>query len=116
MSDTPVIDICRYGLKPGTEAEMLRLLSRHWPTLHRLGLVTDEEPRIYRGVPAATEKEQHGAGANVIVEIFAWKSADSLDVAHRSPEVMAIWEPMGALCESMEFPHFEKVEIPLVRT
>jgi hypothetical protein len=27
------------------------------------------------------------------------------------PEVMAVWEPMGAICESMEFPAVERVDV-----
>ncbi len=110
--DTPETVICRYTLKPGTEAEMLRLLARHWPTLHRAGLVTDEPSRVCRGLPMAARKEaEHGTAATVLVEIFAWKTGHSAERAHERPEVMAIWEPMGALCEAMEFPHFEPVAI-----
>jgi hypothetical protein len=27
-------------------------------------------------------------------------------------EVMAVWEPMGAICEEMDFPPFERLELP----
>ena len=112
MANTPETVICRYTLKPGTEAEMLRLLARHWPTLHRAGLVTDEPSRVFRGLPAAPDNmAEKGQAANVLVEIFAWKTPHSAERAHERPEVMAIWEPMGALCDAMEFPHFEPVAI-----
>ena len=53
MSDKdPLINICRYKVKPGKEAEMERLLARHWPALHTAGLVTDEKARVYRGLPS----------------------------------------------------------------
>src|SRR5262245_41559747 len=39
----PILNICRYKVKPGKEAEMERLLAAHWPALHKAGLVTDEE-------------------------------------------------------------------------
>ncbi len=114
MKDQPQTVMCRYHLKPAVEPEMLRLIARHWPTLHRAGLVTDEPPRVFRGLPG-----KPGAGraapAGVLVEIFDWKSAASAEVAHRSPEVMAIWEPMGALCETMEFPHFERIAVEFRR-
>src|SRR5262245_16945967 len=114
-ADAPETVICRYSVKPGSHAEMIRLLSRHWPTLHHLGLVTDEKPIFLRGIPSPKEKPGPGASSNVILEIFTWKSSRSAAVAHVSPEVMAIWEPMGALCDSMEFPHFEKVGVVLAR-
>jgi hypothetical protein len=116
MKADPQTVICRYTLKPGAEPQMLRLLARHWPTLHRAGLVTDTPPLVLRGVPADADKEKrHGKVAGVLVEIFAWKNAQSAERAHQSPEVMAIWEPMGALCEAMEFPHFEAVALDFRR-
>ena len=116
MNDHPETVICRYALKPGAEPEMLRLLARHWPTLHRAGLVTDTPPLVFRGLPSTADKEQrHGKGAAVLIEIFAWKNAKSAESAHQSPAVMAIWEPMGALCQAMEFPHFEAVALDFDR-
>jgi hypothetical protein len=111
MDATPETVICRYRLKPGAEPAMLRLIARHWPALHRAGLVTDDPPLVLRGLPdPRAEGEPHGAG-QVLVEIFAWKGARSAQLAHHTPEVMAIWEPMGALCEAMEFPHFAPVAL-----
>jgi hypothetical protein len=116
MKDAPQTVMCRYRLKPGTEPEMLRLLARHWPTLHRAGLVTDEPPLVFRGLPAKRDAgERQGKGTAVLIEIFDWKSAASAEAAHNLPEVMAIWEPMGALCEAMEFPHFERVAVDFQR-
>jgi hypothetical protein len=109
----PVTVICRYVVKPGKEAAMEALLARHWPTLHAAGLVTDEPAQAFRGVAASAEKEHsHGAGHNVYVEIYAWKDEGSSNLAHQSPQVMAVWEPMGDCCEHMEFPHFERVLLP----
>lgn len=108
--DQPVTVISKFVVKPGKEAEMRALLAQHWPTLHRLGMTTDEPALTYEGVPAPEEKEEaHGASTGVFVEIFSWKNAKQVEIAHQSPEVMAVWEPMGALCTHMEFPHFTKV-------
>lgn len=102
----PETVICRYRLKPGKEAEMERLLERHWPTLHAAGLTTDEPPRIYRSRPSSEPDAEDEAGTTY-VEIFTWRSAEAPERAHHLPEVQAVWEPMGALCASMEFPHFD---------
>jgi len=116
MENSPQTVICRYRLKPGAEPEMLRLLAIHWPTLHRVGLVTGGPPLVFRGLPAKRDAgERRGKGTAVLVEIFDWKSAASAEAAHSHPEVMAIWEPMGALCETMEFPHFERVAVDFGR-
>ena len=103
----PLLNICRYKVKPGKQAEMERLLALHWPALHGAGLVTDEKARIYRGLPSHDpEDDRHGAD-RWYVEIMVWKDASSPGLAHELPEVMAVWEPMGAICEEMEFPNFE---------
>ncbi|MDF1667672.1 MAG: hypothetical protein P1V97_38400 [Planctomycetota bacterium] len=95
-----------YRVKSGSEAAFEELLEKHWPTLSRLSLVTEEPAQCYR------QKDEQGRTS--FVEVFTWREADSPGVAHNHPEVSAIWEPMGALCEardgreSMEFPHFER--------
>lgn len=90
----------RYRVNAGAEAAFEELLEKHWPTLSRLSLVTEEEAQCYR----QTDEQ----GRTTFVEVFTWTDDDSPGVAHNHPEVSAIWEPMGALCESMEFPHFER--------
>jgi hypothetical protein len=45
------------------------------------------------------------------VEVFAWKDR-GFEVAHKHPEVLALWEPMEQMCEARngypatEFPHY----------
>jgi hypothetical protein len=108
--EKPLTVICRYQVKPGKEKEMEGLLGKHWPALHALGLVTDDRPLIYRGLPSRKPGGQHGA-ASTFVEIFSWKSEKSPQLAHETPGVMAVWEPMGALCEHMDFPPFEPLNL-----
>ena len=107
-SSSPESVICRYSVKPGRDREMERLLAKHWPALNAEGLVTDEPSLVYRSRP----KTDGGAAASsgtVYVEIFTWKSAEAPEAAHQLPGVMAVWEPMGAICDTMEFPHFERI-------
>jgi hypothetical protein len=42
---------------------------------------------------------------------MVWRDQDSPAIAHQTPEVMAVWEPMGAICEQMDFPVFEPIEL-----
>jgi hypothetical protein len=105
--------LCTYRVKAGSEDAFRKLLSKHWPTLRRLGLATDVAPTTYEGM----EK----AGAPFFVELLTWKDAEAPNMAHQLPEVMAIWEPMGKLCEArdgkppMEFPHVKSIQIPYER-
>jgi hypothetical protein len=112
MSDTARrhVNICRYRVKEGHEGEMETLLARHWPTLRAVGLVSEDPPLIYRGLPSGKPGDEHGA-AGVYIEIFSWADASGPRVAHETPEVMAVWEPMGAICEDMDFPAFEQIDL-----
>ena len=108
--DKPMTALCTYRVKPGGEKDFLKLLNAHWPTLHRLGLVSDEPRLVFRGHDS--EK------TTFFVEIFAWKDDRIFKKAHEYPEVMALWEPMEAMCEkrngypACEFPHVEPLELP----
>lgn len=104
-----VTALCLYRVKAGSEADFRALLAKHWPTLRRVGLAADEPSVIYEGL----EK----SGEPLFAELLQWKDPDSSRHAHEIPEVMAVWEPMGMLCEarggkpSMEFPHVRRIEI-----
>ncbi len=111
MPREALLNICRYKVKPGKEREFEALLARHWPALHAAGLLTDEPAIVYRGLPSGKPGERHGAGGEY-VEIFSWNSRKGPELAHQMPEVMAVWEPMGALCEDMDFPAFERLDLP----
>jgi hypothetical protein len=106
---SPTTAVCLYRVAPGREPEFTGLLKRHWPTLHALGLVTDDPPQHYQGA-------EHEGGP-LFVEIFSWKSEEASGLAHQHPEVMAIWEPMDGLTEkrggrpNMEFPHVRPLHI-----
>jgi quinol monooxygenase YgiN len=96
--------LCTYRLKPGTQGQFLKLLRKHWPTLHRAGLATAAKARVLRG-----EDKQ---GNVIFIERFAWRNAKAPTIAHQTPGVMAVWEPMGALCQDMSFVEVEPVSMP----
>ncbi len=96
MGNNGSVDIvCRYRVKPGKATEFEALLGRHWKTLYGLGLSTDEPARLLRAGDQA--------GNVAFLEMFAWKDGDSAQTAHETAAVMELWEPMGALCDDMEF-------------
>jgi quinol monooxygenase YgiN len=84
-----------YRPKPGAECALESLVRKHLPTLRSLGLLGTGHSAVYR----AEDKRSHAVS---FVEIFDWKDGPASDVAHQTPEVMAIWEPMGALLENLE--------------
>jgi hypothetical protein len=99
---TPVPMLVRYTPKPGSEERLLDLVREHWPTLRRLGLVTTSPPQLFRGKDKRT-------GRTSILEFFEWSDDTSSETAHQTPEVMAVWEPMGPLLESMELTRLERL-------
>ena len=102
MSNTdPVTVLCIYRVKDGQAEAFRGLVASHWSTLDRLGLVSSKPPQWY-----VTEDEKK---RTCFVEIFEWKDGDAPKTAHELPEVMAIWEPMGALVEHMEFLDIEPI-------
>jgi hypothetical protein len=103
--DKPVPVLCIYKVKKGKEAEFLTLLEKHWPTLRKHELATPERATVHK---AAT---RHGDGT-VFTELFGWASERAIGVAHETPAIMQIWEPMGALCDDMDFLHIQPVKMP----
>lgn len=102
-----LISMCVYRVRAGAEREFEELLRKHWPTLHELELVTDTPSTVYRGT--------NDDGSPFFVEFIEWRDAAMPGTAHALPEVAAIWEAMGPLCEArsgkpaMEFPTVEHV-------
>jgi hypothetical protein len=97
------IVVCTYRVKAGCERDFIGFLTRHWPTLRKLGLVHELPRMALQG--RDTDK------TSCFVEVFAWKDR-GFEVAHKHPEVLALWEPMEQMCEARnglpatEFPHY----------
>ena len=105
----PETHMCIYRIKPGTEEAFADILREHWPVLRRLDLVTEDPPMTWRGKGKDSQP--------MFFDLMTWKDEEAPNRAHELPEVMAVWEKMGTLCESrdvapaMEFPHVEKIEL-----
>ena len=108
-----VTAMCIYRVRAGSEKKFRGLLAKHWPTLRRVGLCADVPSTIYQG--------SEGKGEPLFIELLNWKDADGPSHAQEMPAVMAVWEPMGKLCEArrgrpaMEFPLVERLEIAFER-
>jgi len=108
MSDEPQTVIAIYRVRADKEQEVFGWLRKHYPALKGVGLVTDDVPIVYRGVESD--------GRPIVFEVFSWRDSSAPDTAHQLPDVMAVWEPMGACVEErdgkpkMEFPHVSKLD------
>jgi hypothetical protein len=104
-SKDPVNRLVIYRAKPGKLADLETIVKRHGSVLRTAGLITDDPVRIYRG----TELRKPEAGA-FLVEHFRWRDGAASDIAHQTPEVMAVWETMGAHLESMTLTTLEPID------
>jgi len=87
-----------YGTKPGKENELLELIRNRVPTLRKESLVTDGKPVIMR------------ARDGTIIGVSEWKSREAIDVAHRNPNVLAMWEKFFTLCDCVPLKTLPEAE------
>ncbi len=102
-SSAPVPTLVIYRAKKGKADELLALVKKHAPALRGVGLITDEPVRTWR----AHDKR---ADATCFVEMFAWRDGEASGLAHQTPEVMAVWEPMGPVLETMSILELEPLD------
>jgi hypothetical protein len=103
-SSAPVNNLVCYYPKKGKEKELLALIEKHWPTLKAIGLATDLPAKIWKATDVNT-------GEKYFVEFFQWKNSEGADIAHQTPEVLAIWEPMVTVLNMDKFKIAEIEEI-----
>jgi hypothetical protein len=92
--EAPVANIVTYVPKQGKEAELLALVKKHEPALRKTGLVTGEPFKVWKAFDVRKQRV-------AFIEYFQWKDGHASDTAHQTPEVMAVWEPMGPVLEEL---------------
>jgi len=95
-STGPVHRLVIYRPKPGKLAELEAIVKQHGSVLRKVGLITDEPVQVHRG----TDLRKPEAG-QFLVETFHWRDGGAADLAHQTPEVMAVWETMGPHLDDM---------------
>ena len=93
--NTPVKTHVVYRPKKGMDKELFALVARHGPALQSTGLIVGGAPTVYRARNIRT-------GESFFIEMFSWRDDKAAGIAHQTPEVMAVWEPMTPLLESLE--------------
>ncbi len=92
--ELPVTNIVTYVPKAGKEAELLALVKKHEVALRTADLVTAEPFRVWKALDIRKNRISY-------IEYFQWKNGTVSDLAHQTPEVMAVWEPMGPVLEDL---------------
>lgn len=98
----PVQNLVIYRPKAGKEKELQALVQKHWPAVQKAGLGGTEPARVWKA-------KDIRKGDTFFVEIFSWKDEGSARVAHETPEVMAVWEPMEGVLEDLTITNIEPV-------
>lgn len=86
----PETVIITFHARRGAEAELARLIEKHWAVAREMNLVHDAPHLTLRG----TEEGDHVC----FTDIFTWRDADVPD--HAPPAIQAIWAQMNQLVEA----------------
>jgi hypothetical protein len=79
--------IVAYRPKRGKDNELLAAVKKHLQVLRTEELVTDKPAYLMRGTDGT------------IVEVFEWKSVESIQQAHNNLAVQALWADFGVACD-----------------
>jgi len=89
-ADKPETVVITFHAKRGAEAELERVIARHWDTARAMNLVRD--------TPHVTVRGAEGDGKAYFLDIFTWRDAS---VPATAPaEIRRIWDDMNGLVES----------------
>jgi len=86
----PETVVITFHAKPGSEAELARVIEKHWTVARELKLVQDS--------PHLTLRMNEAGNKVAFTDIFTWRDAVTPD--HAPPAILAIWAEMNQLVES----------------
>ncbi len=70
--------------------------------MRSVGLCTAEPFKIWKAFDIRKKRVS-------FIEQFQWKDGSAPNIAHQTPEIMAVWEPMGPVLEELTICHVEPV-------
>lgn len=91
-----MISIAAFRPLAGKEEDLQRVIDERLPLLRRLGLATERREVRVR------------ARSGVVVTISEWASQEAIDRAHRTPEVLALWNRFWACAEPVPLAVLEE--------
>lgn len=91
---SPVRMLVTYRPKEGKSEQLKELIEKHGPVLRASGLITADPVQVF----SAQDKR---TGASYFIEMFSWRDGEASGLAHQTPEVMSVWEPMGPILEEI---------------
>lgn len=79
--------IVAYKPKPGREDDLAVAVDKHLQVLRAESLVSENAGYVMR------------ASDGTLVEVFEWRSAETIARAHDNPAVQALWAEFAAVCD-----------------
>ena len=89
-AEAPETVMVTFHAKPGAEADLERVIARHWETARRLNMV--------REAPHTTVRGTEDGDRVYFVDIFTWRDGSIPDAAPAG--LQAIWGEMNRLVEA----------------
>jgi len=86
----PETVVITFHAKPGAEADLARVIEKHWTVVRKMKLVDDS--------PHLTLRRVEEGNKTCFTDIFTWRDAAIPDNA--PPAVQALWGQMNQLVES----------------
>jgi hypothetical protein len=96
-ADEPETVAVTVKAKAGQESNLEAVMKKHWATIRRLDLVTNDPHLLLRGK------------GGLFIDIFTWKSGSIPDDA--PAEVLAIWKEMNEASTKLEIVEVKRVPV-----
>ncbi len=92
--------IAAYKPKPGMEPQLDAVVAKHLSVLAAEELVTDRPAYVMRAVDGT------------VVEVFEWRSAEAIELAHNSAAVGQLWAEFAAVCDYVPLVSLNEAQQP----
>ena len=96
-ADEPETVAVTVKAKPGQESKLESVMKKHWATIKRLDLITNDSHLLLRG------------DGGLFIDIFTWKSASIPDNA--PAEVLTVWKEMNETSTKLEIMEVKRVRV-----
>lgn len=93
-----VIVIACFKPKEEKSDLLLEAVKEHLPVLRKEGLITEREGIIMRSKDGS------------IIEVFEWKSEESINMAHSNESVLKLWKKFEESCEYIPVGNIEEAK------
>ena len=92
--------IAVYKPKANCDAQLMAAVRKHAGVLRAEGLITERPAYAMR------------AADGTVLEVFEWRSPQTIEQAHHNAAVQALWEEFGAACDYVPLAGLAEAQQP----